>query len=224
MTEFSITQFRRTDSTPRAFTLIELLVVVSIVSLLLALLLPALAHARRAAMSLKARSNLRQLQVGHLNYASDHDEQLIPGFRSAAPPWWSGITYDKDGNPIHDPIAARYPWRLAPYFNWEWSTLYYDRDWPEEVYERSVFPRFGLNAYFVGGSKDGAAFVMTENGLDIGRMKFGPFFLRTISESIRPYQQIVFTDSVYTEGRERLDPEDGNGFHQLVPPYFDRRR
>jgi prepilin-type N-terminal cleavage/methylation domain-containing protein/prepilin-type processing-associated H-X9-DG protein len=57
-----------------AFTLIELLVVVSIIGILAALLLPALAKCKASSQSINCLSNLKQLQAGYLMYALDNDD------------------------------------------------------------------------------------------------------------------------------------------------------
>jgi prepilin-type N-terminal cleavage/methylation domain-containing protein len=59
------------------FTLIELLVVVSIISLLIGILLPAIGSARRSAQSVVCLSNIRQLELAHRMYMGDHDDRFI---------------------------------------------------------------------------------------------------------------------------------------------------
>lgn len=60
----------------RGFTLIELLVVVSIISLLVAALLPVLSKAREAAIRLQCMSNERQMFTGFSAYINDYNGYL----------------------------------------------------------------------------------------------------------------------------------------------------
>jgi prepilin-type N-terminal cleavage/methylation domain-containing protein len=62
-----------------AFTLIELLVVISIISLLMAVLLPSLGKAREQARRAACMANLRSIGQGIFLYAHDHDGRLVPG-------------------------------------------------------------------------------------------------------------------------------------------------
>ena len=61
----------------RAFTLVELLVVIAIIALLVSVLVPALAGARRAGQSIACLNNLRQLALAQAGYAYDHSGQLV---------------------------------------------------------------------------------------------------------------------------------------------------
>jgi prepilin-type N-terminal cleavage/methylation domain-containing protein len=62
----------------RAFTLLELLVVLTIVSLLLAMLLPVIGVMRDAARQVSCLSNLRQLQLADFAYAGEHRGMVTP--------------------------------------------------------------------------------------------------------------------------------------------------
>jgi len=60
-------------STRKGFTLIELLVVIAIIAILAAILFPVFARAREKARQTKCLSNVKQLGMSLLMYASDHD-------------------------------------------------------------------------------------------------------------------------------------------------------
>ena len=70
-----------------SFTLIELLVVVAIISILAAMLLPALAKARNQVRTAECANNMRSLAMATDFYAEDHDEFLPRGQRAG----WAGL-------------------------------------------------------------------------------------------------------------------------------------
>jgi prepilin-type N-terminal cleavage/methylation domain-containing protein len=69
------------------FTLIELLVVISIIAILIALLLPALAAARQQAILVMCQSNMQQTYTASVEYATENQGWFPPSTGDVADQW-----------------------------------------------------------------------------------------------------------------------------------------
>jgi len=95
-----------------AFTLVELLVVIAIIAVLAALLLPALTSARERGRRASCLNNQRQIYIGTVAFASDHDGLLPPAGQEQLD-GTREVQFYKDNNRQWGPSTGR-----SGYFNW----------------------------------------------------------------------------------------------------------
>lgn len=96
----------------KKFTLIELLVVIAIIGILASLLLPSLKMAKETARSIVCMANLKQMGLGVIQYATNHQMWLPMGMA----PWSSGWNREVD---VYS--------QIAPYLGYE------DNIYPEKM-------------------------------------------------------------------------------------------
>lgn len=133
-------------STPHpAFTLIELLVVISIVAILLALLLPALGKARKAARTMQCLGQVRSMQQAHWAYLTDGDGTLIQanlphggGTHGSTVPWIQTLRDYYD-----NPLVVRSPVDDSPH----WGPLPEGQPIPGSPADARRLTSYGINNF-----------------------------------------------------------------------------
>jgi prepilin-type N-terminal cleavage/methylation domain-containing protein/prepilin-type processing-associated H-X9-DG protein len=95
----------------KGFTLIELLVVISIIAMLLAILMPALTVAKQQTRAVVCKSNLRQLVLSNIGYATENDDHFVlaaSDINGDNNHRWHGVREDKNSpsDPLKSPLAS----------------------------------------------------------------------------------------------------------------------
>jgi len=202
----------------RAFTLIEMLVVIAVIALLIAILLPTLAAARKSGERLRELSALRSLGQAHTMYTSDNRDTLLPGLLASGS---AGYTRDEWGTQVGGFPAERWAYRLGPYFGWKWAGATHVNDRAELLqrinstvnqqgafmwhYEVSIHPSFGMNSDYVGGNYASA--------FGRARIQSGDAVTR-LAQARRPGGLIHFASARNKVGTQ---PEIA-GFYRVNPP------
>lgn len=197
---------QRTRQRKEAFTLIDLMVVIAIIGILLGVMLPSLAGARRQARLTRELAAVRGLLFGYTCYATENKNALLPGHIAETP-----ILRDDAGKLLSPAeVGKRWPWRLAPYLGNslhgsllidERSRALADRSMAMWSYYVSLTPSFGLNFYHLGGDTN------------LPNQTLAGDVLTRLDQTVNPGRLIVFASA-------RFPSETGvsEGYFKIVPP------
>lgn len=211
------------------FTLIELLVVIGVIALLISLLLPALAKARAIGKQCRELAAAKQLMTAFTMYSDGSKGLVLTGYPSAAMVNGPMVVTNQVGERLYNEEAQRYPWRIAPFLNYEFRGLYQSdatlaeiHDHAEEYAQRgvsynyviSLYPSLGMNVAFIGGSDRFGSFDRIFQG------RFGRQHILRMDEVKQPSKLLTFV-SARCEQQE-LAPTLGKpeGFFRVEPPRF----
>ncbi len=197
----------------RAFTLIELLVVVAIISLMISILLPALAKAKESARTVVCLSNMRQMSLGTLMYAEDNSG-LVPSVGMSH----GGHEVDEQGSwfRLLEPYCKTDAIYRCPSDHSKW----WDETLPGGVRQRKV--SFATNYYVSGKYEDPEGEYREFNRLSAIKMPARTIFAVELSEADDPalgadYWEFGAADHIHAdEWLVNPDPEKGEPPKQVA--------
>lgn len=203
----------RSALSKRAFSLIEILVVVAIVCVLGALGFATYANSIERGKQAREFAAGRTLIAAYLTAASDNDGQLMVAHYEGAIPDMGSQTSLPDGTSLGSEALHRYPYRLAPYFDYKIDGVILINDNKQHVLERfngglqtygtSLCPAFGINYYFVGG------YVVD------GELAGADDCATRISQVDKPSSLLVFATAFQEISGERVE-----GRYGIEPPKY----
>lgn len=194
----------------KGFSLIEILIALTIIATLCAVGVSISAETKKNARCVTEINAARNLITAYLSHAADNSGNVLPGYQS------DDNATNLDGQSLHHPVNARYPWRLAPSLPKIEGVMLFNGN--EQVlkdknrdYLVSVRPNLGLNDVLVGGHfGTGSPLPPTPKM----REAFGKFWLSNLSDASSPEKLIVFASS-------RLSTQE-TGYFEIRPPKLNK--
>jgi prepilin-type N-terminal cleavage/methylation domain-containing protein len=194
----------------KGFTLIEVLITIAIIAVLGTLGLAGARAAKRKAQCAVEINAARNLITAYLSNAAENGGRVIPGYQI------DDTATNIEGQALHYPMNARYPWRLAPDLPKIEGVMLYNGtekalDSPNRDYLVSVHPNLGLNATLVGGHfGTGSPLPPSPKMVNV----LGKFYLSHLTEAGGPERLLIFASA--------RSGEDKTGYFEIRPPNLMR--
>ncbi len=213
-----------------AFTLIELLVVIAIIGVLSAILLPALARSRERARGMVCLNNTKQLLIGWVVYADDHNGRLAYnlGAGTANPSLgadpmsynWANNVEDWELSPDNTNAAKLTASGLGPYVSKSAEVFHCPSDHVVSSIQRGAGWTERVRSYSMNAMV-GDAGGFTQTGVNVNNPDYIQFFrLSTIPQ---PETIFVFLDEHPDSINDGyfLNQSDSYQWHDLPASYHD---
>jgi type II secretory pathway pseudopilin PulG len=183
-------------------TLIETILSVGIIAVLAGLIAVAVKGAWDKARSVRELGAARNLMTAYLAYAGDNNGRPLPGVVEEPTTIGHPAAVDRAGHPLGGYLAKRWPYRLAPYFNYEYPGVAVVNDSLADFrkqttpamseYVASVQPSLGLNTTFVGGNY---SFHHAEPQVNEDAQSYGSFCVTRLGQAVKSSTLIVFVSA-----------------------------
>jgi prepilin-type N-terminal cleavage/methylation domain-containing protein/prepilin-type processing-associated H-X9-DG protein len=180
----------------RGFTLIELLVVVAVISILAAMLLPALARAKARAQGIVCLNNTKQLGLAWQIYASEHDDGLpynlgMEGSSFRTPLNWVNNVMTWDLSSDNTNLATLTDSGLGPFVSGSMRVFRCPSDDVLSAAQRAAGWEARVRSYSMNAMV-GNAGAFSTNGFNINNPNYTQFF--KLTDIRQPSEIFVFLD------------------------------
>ena len=210
-------------------TLLETLLGVGIMAILAGLIGVAIKGARDKAKSVLELAAARNVTTAYFAYAADNAGRLLPGIIEDPSEIGMPVPVDRNGGHLGGYLAKRWPFRLAPYFNYEYPGVavvndsladYRKQKTPAMAeYVASVQPSLGLNTTFVGGNYSAHH---SEPRVDKDSKTYGDFCVTRLGQAFKPGTLIVFISARFKTASGSAPGAQGN-FYVISPRLHGQR-
>jgi hypothetical protein len=198
-------------------------------AILAGLVTVAIKGAREKARCVLELAAARNVMTAYFAYAADNSGRLLPGIIEDPSAIGMPAALDRSGGNLGGYLAKRWPFRLAPYFNYEYPGVavvndsladYRKQKTPAMAeYVASVQPSLGLNTTFVGGNYSAHH---SEPRVDKDSKIYGDFCVTRLGKAFKPGTLIVFVSARFKTASGSAPGAPGN-FYVLSPRLLGQR-